>query len=100
MYKTLLILFFPLFMKSQQTFIVLNKQQKHFMDSVHTVFMGYLSHNLVDYQPEILKDSIHWILPTKIITDTNFSLIYNAIIRKGYGDSISVEIVPDSLRNK
>jgi hypothetical protein len=55
------------------------------MDSIH-----------VDYQPVMLMDSIHWVLPLKIITDPAYAPIMAVITRQGYGDSIIVEQVDTS----
>ena len=44
----------------------------------------------------MLRDSVQWILPTKILTDTNYSQVLQAVMIAGYGDSIIVRTLDTS----
>ena len=85
------------FVKAQSYQIVLDKANKHYLDSLHVIYSDYLiNHNHVDYKPAMLADSAHWILPPQILSDTSFSRVYNAIIGAGLQDSIIVRVVNEN----
>ena len=96
--RLILLLLISLSVKAQQPCIciVLDKQNKHFLDSLHPIFQPYMDSVHIDYQPILLRDSAHWILGTQMLSDPLWRPVLGTIYTAGYSDSIQVQYVDTS----